>query len=305
MQRTIVHVTPPDDDARMGETPTGRLARRWVNERRARGEITAATAKRHRETLRHFVASVGPLPVERLQRRHIERWLATRSHVAPATRRSDFSVVRCFTRWLVMQQSVKRDPTMGMSAPRAPRRVVRTLSDDELARLRAVLPDARAHAVVALMLGLGLRRAEVVGLQLGDWDRAAGVLYVVGKGGHTRMLPVPRSVAGELDAYLRQWPATAGPLVRSLRDGRSPITANRLGHLVAIWIAQAGVKQHAFDGRSAHALRRTLASEVADVEPDLRVVQAILGHAHLATTEVYLREKRDLGRMRSALEAAS
>jgi site-specific recombinase XerC len=286
----------------MAESEIRRAARLWVAGRLARGEINDKTANWHRVVLRGFTASFGARPVSRLGRRHVETWLGSLD-VAPSSRRTYYSVVRCFCRHLVRERLVKRDPTIDVQTPKAPRSVPRAMSDDETAALLAVLPDARARAVVRLMLDCGLRRAEVAGLQLGDWDRPAGVLYVTGKGGHTRMLPVPSPCVAALEAYLAEHPCHAGPLVRTYTTG-GPLALGTLSSLVRRWMEAAGVKHGPWDGKAPHALRHTMASRVVDVEPDLRVVQEALGHANLTSTQRYLR-RATLGSLRAAMEQAA
>ena len=90
-------------------------------------------------------------------------------------------------------------------------------------------------------------------------------------------------------------------MIRRL-DGVSPISNSYIGRMTREWLELAEVKSRPGDGKACHALRHTMASEVADVEPDLRVLQGLLGHVSLTSTQVYLRSA-DMGRMRAALEA--
>jgi integrase len=152
-----------------------------------------------------------------------------------------------------------------------------------------------------LMLGCGLRAAEVAGLELADWDRNRETLFVRGKGGHERMVPVPAEVSGRLDKYLSDRGYHAGVLIGAQRPPRgSALNPSAVVKLVSGWMAAAGVKTGPYDGRSGHALRHTCASDVFETSHDLRTVQEMLGHRHLATTEIYLRHS-DLDRMRAAM----
>ena len=137
-------------------------------------------------------------------------WQRTIAAHRPATRRAYLSTVRTFCRWAVSEGLLPADPTRGL-AVREPRSVPRALSAAEMGRLRAVLPDLRARLVVALMAREGLRCAEVSGLGVADWDRAAGSLRVHGKGGHVRVLPL----AADVEMLLAGWVGErrSGPLV--------------------------------------------------------------------------------------------
>lgn len=277
-----------------------RLVALYVRGRVQRHEIMVSTARRTRTVLSFFAASFGARDVAKMGRRDIERWLASRSHLSAGTRRNEMVVVRGFVRWLREEKYLKADPMLGIRSPKVPRSVPRALTDDEARRLVFALPDARARAIVALMIGLGLRREEVVTVQVGDWDRGGKTLRVVGKGGHTRLLPVPEQVATVLELYVSH---SAGPMIRR-EDGIHGISNSYVGRLMRTWMESAGVKHSPFDGKACHSLRHTLASRVADREPDLRVLQQILGHVSLTSTQIYLRHA-EMGKLRAAMEGAA
>lgn len=286
--------------ARMN-SPLGRRAREYVNGRVDRQEISRGTATRTRTVLSYLCESFGQRPVDRLSHKDIDRWRASRHYLSPATLRNDISTVRGFVRWLQRERHVRNDPMAYTKPPKVPRSVPRALTRDEVDQLWSVLPDDRARAIVALMLGCGLRRIEVLRLEVADWDRRDGTIRVLGKGGHQRTVPVPGFVADHLDSYLCT--ARLGPMIRTL-DGTRGLAHSTLGRMMEKWMREAGIKTAAFDGRNCHSLRHTLASEVADVESDLRVLQEILGHQYLTSTQVYLR-RTQLPKMREAMEAAA
>lgn len=277
------------------------LASAYLRSRVTRREIGKLSAIRTRTVLTSFVQSFGRRPVHTVGERDIERWLATRKHVAISTLRYDIVTLRGFMVWLRRQGHVRRDPMTNIATPRVPRSVPRALMRSEVASLLAVLPDARAEAIVMLMLGLGLRRAEVASLQAGDWDRVACTLRVCGKGGHERLLPVPVRVSSALDRYRIR--VSAGPLIRR-EDGRGGLSPKTISGLMHAWMTEAGIKRGPYDGRACHSLRHTLASDIADVESDLRVLQQILGHTQLSSTQVYLR-RAESAKLRTALEGAA
>lgn len=302
--RTLNVVIRSDQSARMADTTTlTKLAHRWTIERVRRHEITPSTAARTRSIIASFADSYGRRPIANMSRRDIERWMETRSHLAPGTRRHEFSVVRQLCRHLVETGQIRRDPTTGVRPPKVPRPADRALSRDEVDRLEAVLPDARARAIFALMRHVGLRRAEVLALQVGDWDRRAETLQIVGKGGHHRTEPCPPWVAAPLASYLAETGAQAGPMIRTL-DGSRGLAHSTLGRMMSKWMTDAGVKVAAFDGRNCHALRHTIASELIESGADICVVQELLGHQSITSTQVYLR-RAAVERVRSAMSAAN
>jgi site-specific recombinase XerD len=259
-----------------------------------------------RSILLGFADSYGRRPVRLLGRRHVEQWLEQRQDLSPASLRNEFQSARQFTRWLLAERHIRTDPIATMRAPRVPRSVPRAMPDADVRRLLDALPDTRARLVVGLMLLAGLRRGEVIAVQLGDYDpgnSAGGTLTVTGKGGHTRIVPVTAELARMIDAYLLDRGRHAGPMILR-EDGTGGISNSRVGQMVRTYMEAAGVKQRAGDGRAAHSLRHTLATRIASVEPDLRVVQNVLGHRSLTSTQIYLRHA-ELGRVRDAMTRAS
>lgn len=294
----LIPVGDTDEAGAEQMTVIRRFAAQYVRERVQKRELAISSARRVRGVLASFARTFGERDVAKMGTKDVERWIASRGHLSANTRRNEVVIVRGFVKWLRSERKIKGDPMLGIRNPKTPRSVPRALTDEEMRRLWKVLPDARAHVIIALMVGVGLRRGEVISLQTGDWDRDAGTLRVCGKGGHTRLIPVPTRVAALLNTYLRG--LTAGPLVRRV-DGMLPISNGHIGRIVMEWMVAADVKHIAFDGKGCHSFRHTFASRVADKEPDLRVLQSILGHVSLTSTQIYLRHA-EMGKLRAAME---
>lgn len=306
-------MTSPDPIAAQGQIEAGRygpmftLAGRveqYVKVRRARGELGVDTARNQLCHLRGLAESFGARPIDQLTRKAIHRWQETVGHLAPASRRQQLSTVRMFCRWLVEIHVIDVDPTAGLPPVRQPRTVPRALPHKSVVALLGEAPDGRARAIVWLMVGLGLRCCEVSRLEVADYDPAGPWLTVRGKGGHERVLPVVAEVRSVLDRYLDETGIVHGPLIRSYREPWAGLQPGTISGLVAGWMSAAGVKSRRRDGVSAHALRHTAASDVLDSCGDVRVVQEMLGHAHLATTAIYLR-RSSLGQLRTAMSGRS
>ena len=273
----------------------------YVRGRVGRREIKANTAVRLRSILMSFAASYGKRRVALLGPKAIERWLEERApDLSPGSRRNEYQAVRQLVRWLIAERHIKSDPMAGMKAPKVPRSVPRAMPTADVDKLLGVLPDARARLVVALMVRMGLRRNEVITVQVGDYDPEAETLTVTGKGDHVRLLPVPPDVSQAIRAYLEVRGWTAGPMVLR-EDGAGGISNSRIGQMVRGYMEAAGVKQRPYDGRAPHALRHTAATKMVGVDPDLRVVQQFLGHASLISTQRYLAHA-EIGKIRQALE---
>lgn len=273
----------------------------YLSERIGLGRLSRASATHVRYPLLSFADSHGDRPLNQVTATAIDRWLMTCSHLAPATRRNYLSIVRGFCRWLIRRGNIKADPTVHLEPIRQPRAVARCLTEEQIALLIGSLPDLRSAAVVWMMVGCGFRCIEIVRFTMGDYDRHELTLIAHGKGGHQRVIPVPAEVAGPLNRYVDSTRANAGPLIRSVVHPHRGLTAPTLSSYVSRWMAEAQVKRGAHDGISAHALRHTCATDVYRRSLDLSIVQAMLGHANIATTSRYI-GPTNIAQVRAAME---
>lgn len=244
-----------------------------------------------RARLRAFAAHT-PVSPDRLNRRHVDRWLATPG-LSAHYRRSRLSTLRGFCQWAVLNGHLRRDPTLGVRFAKLPPLLPRALSYEHAAKVACeAAKDTRTALMVSLMLNEGLRRAEVAAIQIGDIDRRSGVLAVRGKGGGgevTSRLPLSDETLRFLARYLPNVPHASGPLLRSRLNPDKGLSPARVGELVMFAMRDAGVKQYNGDGRSAHALRHTAAQDLIDAGTDIRVVQRVLRHSSIRNTELYIR----------------
>lgn len=272
----------------------------YINARLHRCEIGATSAGHLTMRLQSLSASFGVRPLDTLDRHAIQLWEETAfAHLASASRAAYLSAVRVFCAWLVVEGHIVVDPTMGVAKVRRPRSVPRAQSAAAVSKLFAACRDDRDRLVIWLMVGMGLRRGEVAAVRLENYDPTRGVLVISGKGGHERALPVPTEVAAAITACHghRMW--STGPMIRNHQTNRA-LDPRTITSIVATLFRSAGLKTAPYDGVSAHALRHTAASDVLDACHDLRVVQQMLGHTSLATTQIYLR-RADLGQLRTAM----
>ena len=303
------HLTPvpnPDEPPRtLGDAVTA-----YVWDRRQRGELNDKSARGLASRLKMLTNVAGDdLPIGDFDRRAVLNFQRATGDQASGSRRAYLSTVRVFSQWAIAEGLLNVDPTIGIAPVKEPRRVPRALAEADVTRLlRAASEDPRDLALVWLMVGCGVRCIEVSRLELADYDDRARTVLVQGKAGHERLLPVPAAATSALNAYLATVPRLPGPLLRPSHLAG----ANREAHLSSQYVSKvvndlmikAGIKHPGRRGVSAHALRHTCASDVLDRCGNVRTVQAILGHASLATTEIYLR-RADLGQMRDALEGRS
>lgn len=220
------------------------------------------------------------------------RMFAARSHaggLAPRSVQRRLSAVRSFFRWLQREKAVTGNPAVDVRAPKSRRALPVTVDADQMARLldiRDTTPLAlRDRALMELLYSSGLRLAELVGLDLPDLDLADRTVRVTGKGRKARIVPVGSKAIAALEAWLRARTSVAAPGEMAVFTGRS---GRRIGPRavqlrVAYWARRQGLPVHLHP----HLFRHSFASHILESSQDLRGVQELLGHADIATTQVY------------------
>jgi integrase/recombinase XerD len=215
-----------------------------------------------------------------------------RRAAAPATLQRKVACLRSFYRHLRREQILDTDPTRELRPPRPRGRLPNVLSRDEINRLLAQpLGDSpaalRDRALLETMYACGLRASEAIGLQLGELDLDAGVLLTRGKGSKERIVPVGSKAGETLRSYLR----AGRPKLVGLRD-ESHVFVNLRGGPLSRQGLYKIVQRHArtagLEARmSPHTLRHTFATHLLAGGCDLRSLQEMLGHADIATTQIY------------------
>jgi integrase/recombinase XerD len=202
------------------------------------------------------------------------------------------SAVRSFHGFLLREGDVLGDPMSGVSRPKVSRGLPRPLTVDEARRLleapfAGTPAGLRDRAILELLYGSGLRISELVGLDVDDLDLEEGSVRVLGKGGKEREVPVGRLGRKAVTAYLRggrpdlAGPRSRGALFLNQRGGR--LTRQGCAQLLAKHVQGAGIRRRV----TLHTLRHSFATHLLEGGADVRVVQELLGHASVATTQVY------------------
>ncbi|MEA2322805.1 MAG: integrase/recombinase XerD [Solirubrobacteraceae bacterium] len=215
-----------------------------------------------------------------------------RPPVAPATLQRKTACLRSFYRHLRREGELEHDPTADLRAPRKSQKLPQVLSRADVGRLLASPsgddPGAlRDRALLELMYACGLRASEAIGLDVGDVDLKAGVLRARGKGSKERLVPIGREAVAATRAYLER----GRPRLVGLRDESRLILNRRGGGLTRqglYKIVQRYARDAGLEGRmSPHTLRHTFATHLLAGGCDLRSLQEMLGHADIATTQIY------------------
>ena len=227
--------------------------------------------------------------------------------LAPRTVRRKLSASRRYFAWLSASGVIGSDPTSGLSAPRGASRLPRILRNDELVVMLDEPGDSTAtadseerrlrdDAMLELLYGSGLRVSELCALGTGDVDLAERIVTVWGKGNKQRRVPLSVPAVDALHRWFArgrtQFEATVG-----CADDTTALFLNQRGNRLTPRDVRRVVDRRSPVPTHPHALRHTFATHLLDGGADLRVVQELLGHADLGTTQIYTHVSKD--RLRS------
>jgi integrase/recombinase XerC len=198
------------------------------------------------------------------------------------------AALRTFFRYLLREGVLKINPAEAVATPRQEKYLPKTLSVDEVYTLmehgqQTDMLSVRDRAIAETLYSCGLRVSELTGLNVGSIDLIEGLARVVGKGRKERIVPIGRKAKEALRRYLevREAPAGEEALFLNYRGGR--LTPRSVERNLKKQLIKAGILK----GATPHALRHSFATHLLDGGADLRVIQELLGHASLSTTQKY------------------
>ncbi len=280
--------------------------RRYLAQERRSSPHTVAAYTRDLQALVAHCEHVGLESWSAVDSGHL-RSFAARQHgrgLAPRSIQRRLSAVRSFYEFLQREGHVLRaraqgeqseiarirsNPGRDVRAPKAGRRLPQTLDADQMARLLDIPAGepfaTRDRAIMELLYSSGLRLAEIVGLDLAGLDLRDRMVQVLGKGEKARRVPVGRMAVRALEPWLAERAGLARPEEQAVFVGRS---GRRLGRRavelrVAHWARRQGLAAHVYP----HLFRHSFASHLLESGAELRGVQELLGHADIATTQIY------------------
>ncbi len=288
---------------------------------RGAARLTLAAYRNDLADLAGFLAARA-MPVESADAAGLHDYLAalTTRCLAPRTLARRLSAMRQFFRFLVSDGTRTDDPTAGLDPPRLGRPLPKILSEAEVEHLieaAAAWPGeegARLRSMIELLYATGLRVSELVGLPLAAAQRDPRFLLVRGKGGKERVVPLSAPSRQALAAYLECRSRFLPPSGKSdakmadakmarwlfpSRGAEGHLTRQRCGQLLKQLALAAGLDPARL---SPHVLRHAFASHLLDHGADLRSVQQMLGHADIATTQIYTHVQSE--RLRRLVESA-
>jgi integrase/recombinase XerC len=257
---------------------------------------SAHTVKNYRrdlDKLIEFCSTHNIDDISRLNASLLRQWVATlsRDKLSAISIQRHLSSTRSLYKFLARSRSDLDDPTAGVKAPRTPRTLPKSLEPDQVNQLLNHPSEtalmARDLAIAELLYSAGLRLSELVGANLNDLDRNEKVITVIGKGQKTRVVPV----GGPALTALAEW-MKYRPMGKEALGYDSPLFVTQRGKRMSPRAVQDRLRQlaikHGMTQRvHPHVLRHAFASHLLESSGDLRAVQELLGHANIATTQIY------------------
>ena len=236
--------------------------------------------------------------LEEARRLDVLDFLSEHAHWPPRTVARRLSALRRFYQHLEREGRIQGNPCDRIDAPRLGRPLPGVLTEQEVERL-LVAPDVEAalgirdRAMLEVLYATGLRVSELVGLRSEQVSLLQGVLRVVGKGGKERLVPLGEPAVDWLERFLERGRAAIlgakqSPALFPTARGRA-MTRQAFWHLVKRYARHAGISRDI----SPHTLRHAFATHLLDHGADLRVVQMLLGHRDISTTQIYTHIARE------------
>jgi integrase/recombinase XerD len=252
------------------------------------------STRRSLETFARWLAAQQVADAGAITASHLGDYLAHRKRagLAAASIKVEAIALRVFFRFLAARKILPRDPAEFLTTPRVERYLPDTLNVPDVERLLAAVGEGdplalRNRAILELLYASGLRISELCDARLENIDLDAGWIRVTGKGNKTRIVPVGAKAREAIARYLSaERPTLVGPRsgaeIFLSRNGRK-LTRARIWQLVKIYAKAAGLEVDVHP----HLLRHSFATHLLSNGADLRVIQELLGHADITTTEIY------------------
>ena len=239
------------------------------------------------------------LSLAEAQQTEIQQYLAVKFPTSkPRSISRLIASLRRFYRYALRENRIATDPTLQIDSPKLPRSLPKSLTEEDVEALLAA-PDInqplglRDRAMLEILYASGLRVSELVGLKVTEVSLNEGVIRVTGKGSKTRLVPMGEEAVDWVLRYLKE--ARPEILQKRLSDslfvtqrGES-MTRQAFWYLIKRYAVRAGISKHL----SPHVLRHAFATHLLNHGADLRVVQMLLGHADISTTQIYTHVARE------------
>lgn len=244
-----------------------------------RAQSISDTTIRNRAWLLHGLRQHSGVPLLQVELAHLRAWLA-RDGIKPGTMRTERGAAQAFYRWALDEGYRADDPTEKLRPVRVPRAEARPFTRSQIEAMLSSGAYLNTRAMILLGYFQGFRVSQIARVSGTDIDRASGLILTIAKGGKVRRLPLHPLIAELAD----QMPA--GLWFPSRADPREPIRAASVSESITRAKRRAGITDASL---TPHSLRHSFGCDLSDADVDVRVIQELLCHEQLSTTQLYTR----------------
>lgn len=225
---------------------------------------------------------------EKIKRIHINCYIKILhdNNYSPTSVTRKIASIRGWFRWLSANEIISQDPSLGIELPRLTKKLPRVISVSEIEEMLNNKLDETQQVIIELLYGAGLRVSELVGLELNNIELSSRYVRCIGKGSKERIIPIGEKAQKAIAGYLK----IRQLLIKKYKLETKQFLIKENGHLmtrqdVYVFIKQQGelLRKHI----SPHTLRHSFATHMLENGADLRVVQELLGHSDVSTTQLY------------------
>jgi tyrosine recombinase xerD len=225
---------------------------------------------------------------EKIKRIHINCYIKILhdNNYSPTSVTRKIASIRGWFRWLSANEIISQDPSLGIELPRLPKKLPRVISVSEIEEMLNNKLDETQQVIIELLYGAGLRVSELIGLELNNIELSSRYVRCIGKGSKERIIPIGEKAQKAIAGYLK----IRQLLIKKYKLETKQFLIKDNGHLmtrqdVYVFIKQQGelLRKHI----SPHTLRHSFATHMLENGADLRVVQELLGHSDVSTTQLY------------------
>ena len=225
---------------------------------------------------------------EKIKRIHINCYIKILhdNNYSPTSVTRKIASIRGWFRWLSANEIISQDPSLGIELPRLTKKLTRVISVSEIEEMLNNKLDETQQVIIELLYGAGLRVSELIGLELNNIELSSRYVRCIGKGSKERIIPIGEKAQKAIAGYLK----IRQLLIKKYKLETKQFLIKENGHLmtrqdVYVFIKQQGelLRKHI----SPHTLRHSFATHMLENGADLRVVQELLGHSDVSTTQLY------------------
>lgn len=272
------------------------LVKRYIDNLWTEKGLSANTLSSYQRDIEYFSAWLRKSDelLQSVTHARLQSYLTYRfqENFSPRSTSRALSCLRGLYKWMLRERLVSEDPTQLIESPKIGKSLPKTLSEDEVGRLleepKTDIPlELRDKAMLELLYGCGLRISELVGLDLNQVNLRQSVVRTFGKGSKERLVPMGEEASHWVNEYLRN----ARPALLDSNLSQALFVSKRKQHMtrqtfwyrIKHYVLRAGIEKDI----SPHVLRHAFATHLLNHGADLRVVQLLLGHSDLSTTQIY------------------